>query len=159
MARRRITQEDLDAGRDTAPELSFARTSQPKTTVEAGEADETREARRASFAILVPPIYHVLGGIEALLAAALMKAPRSDCAEILTYSESEIELLTPPTSAVLAKYSGVYMDTHLEEFALILHLTSIHQTKLQLLQERMQERKAKKAEAETISISSAKATA
>lgn len=163
MARRRITQEEIDAGRDSAPELSFSvapgGVASPHP-VESGESEETKETRRESFAILIPPIYHVLGGLEALLASVLMKAPRTDCAEVLSYSEAEIELLTVPTSAVLAKYSGSYMDNHLEEFALILHLASIHQTKLALLQERIADRKAKKAEAETgITPISAQATA
>jgi hypothetical protein len=121
-----------------------------KTAVQKSNLIETEADKRASFAVLVPPIYKILGGLEALVTSYTMKAPREDCVEVLAYTEDEVKLLCDPTTAVLAKYSGAYMATHLEEFALVLHLVSIHQTKLALLHERILERRAAETKATPI---------
>lgn len=111
-----------------------------KEAVQKSDLIETQEEKSAVYAMLIPAVYKVVGGLEALLAAYLLKVPRQDAAEVFAYTDAEIAVLQQPTANVLAKYSGTWMLDHGDELALAFHLMAIHQLKLEALKERTKEK-------------------
>ena len=106
-----------------------------KEAVNKSNLIETKEEKEAVYAMLVPAIYKVAGGIEALAASRFLKVSRSDAQQVFGYTEEEIAVLQQPTANVLAKYSGEWLTSNGDLLALVFHLAAIHQMKLEHLKE------------------------
>jgi len=103
------------------------------------QAAEDRAAAAQALSMVVPAVYAVLGGLEGFIAAKAAGLPAAEAAEIMRYTEAEVEVLRQPTAEVLAKHAGA-ISGYQAEVTLALHLLAIHQHKINALMERKRER-------------------
>jgi len=106
------------------------------------QAAEDRAAAVQALSMVVPAVYAVLGGLEGFIAAKAAGLPAAEAAEIMRYTEAEVEVLRQPTAEVLAKHAGAISE-YQAEVTLALHLLAIHQHKINALMERKREREKK----------------
>jgi|GEM_PF-5356382 len=125
---------DLDRMRAGTREklLKAVQRIQPQTA-------EDRAAAVQALSMVVPAVYAVLGGLEGLIAAKAAGLPAAEAAEIMRYTEAEVEVLRQPTAEVLAKHASA-IGEYQAEVTLALHLLAIHQHKVNMLMERKRER-------------------
>jgi hypothetical protein len=90
--------------------------------------------RRAPAVTFTPEecafLYSILGELEAGLAASIGKCPRDLARKVWGYSAEDLAALAEPTSKVLSKHGGAFLERWREELVLVLALASVHQRKL-----------------------------
>ena len=74
--------------------------------------------------------YAILGELEARVAVATCRCPVPLARQFFQYSGEELEQLSGPTSRVLSKHGGEFLDKWHDEIVLLFALASIHQRKL-----------------------------
>ena len=115
-------------------------------------ADEDRAAAAQALSMVVPAVYAVLGGLEGFIAAKAAGLPAAEAAEIMRYTEAEVEVLRQPTAEVMAKHAGA-IGEYQAEVTLALHLLAIHQYKINALMERKRDREKRSDQPAAVPVS------